>query len=248
MLAPRHHQTHVAAAAAAAAAVSRTTQYKKVTKPLLERKRRARINRCLDELKELMMGALEAEGENVSKLEKADILELTVRHLQRLSQAEGGGSCWQSPRFQAGFSQCATEACQFLVSLPGLDARLSARLVSHLSRCAPPTAVPAAPTAPLSVQVPAPPRSGAFSPPVSPCALTAPSSAVAAPTADHRPSDHYAAAPETASPPPPTAAAASPASLSSTPSASDLAKPVAGLLMTVPEATHQPPGSMWRPW
>jgi hairy-and-enhancer-of-split protein len=26
----------------------------------------------------------QAEGENVSKLEKADILELTVRHLQRL--------------------------------------------------------------------------------------------------------------------------------------------------------------------
>lgn len=40
-------------------AISRTQQYKKITKPLLERKRRARINRCLDELKELMVGALE---------------------------------------------------------------------------------------------------------------------------------------------------------------------------------------------
>jgi hypothetical protein len=30
-----------------------------VTKPLLERKRRARINKCLDELKDLMVGALE---------------------------------------------------------------------------------------------------------------------------------------------------------------------------------------------
>ena len=31
--------------------VSKTMQYKKITKPLLERKRRARINACLDELK-----------------------------------------------------------------------------------------------------------------------------------------------------------------------------------------------------
>lgn len=54
--------------------VSRTYQYRKVMKPMLERKRRARINRCLDELKELMVTALQSEGENVSKLEKADIL------------------------------------------------------------------------------------------------------------------------------------------------------------------------------
>lgn len=39
--------------------VSRTYQYRKVMKPMLERKRRARINRCLDELKELMTGALQ---------------------------------------------------------------------------------------------------------------------------------------------------------------------------------------------
>ena len=31
-----------------------------ITKPLLERKRRARINKCLDELKNLMIDALEA--------------------------------------------------------------------------------------------------------------------------------------------------------------------------------------------
>lgn len=39
--------------------VSRTYQYRKVMKPMLERKRRARINRCLDELKELMTNALQ---------------------------------------------------------------------------------------------------------------------------------------------------------------------------------------------
>ncbi|KAJ1522408.1 hypothetical protein ONE63_002696 [Megalurothrips usitatus] len=110
--------------------ISRTYTYKKVTKPLLERKRRARINRCLDELKELMVGALEAEGENVSKLEKADILELTVRHLQRITKPRDVAE--DASRFQAGFSQCASEACHFLLGLPGLDAAVGRRLVAHL--------------------------------------------------------------------------------------------------------------------
>lgn len=35
------------------------TFFLQITKPLLERKRRARINRCLDELKDLMFSALE---------------------------------------------------------------------------------------------------------------------------------------------------------------------------------------------
>ena len=54
--------------------VSKTLQYKKITKPLLERKRRARMNRCYDDLKDIMTGCLHSEGENISKLEKADIL------------------------------------------------------------------------------------------------------------------------------------------------------------------------------
>jgi len=36
-------------------AMSRTQQYRKVLKPLLERKRRARINRCVEDLKNLLM-------------------------------------------------------------------------------------------------------------------------------------------------------------------------------------------------
>ena len=61
--------------------------FQQIMKPLLERKRRARINKCLDELKDIMTAALQSQGENVSKLEKADILELTVRHLHKMQQA-----------------------------------------------------------------------------------------------------------------------------------------------------------------
>jgi len=51
--------------------MSKTYQYRKVMKPMLERKRRARINKCLDELKDLMVATLESEGEHVTRLEKA---------------------------------------------------------------------------------------------------------------------------------------------------------------------------------
>ena len=145
--------------------VSKTMQYKKITKPLLERKRRARINACLDELKvsrylnifywyksltvviliqDIMTGCLQTEGENVSKLEKADILELTVRHIQKLSASPSGlglsGLGLGQPRnpvediarFRQGYSHCATEAAQFLLGLPGVDVRLGQRLVTHL--------------------------------------------------------------------------------------------------------------------
>jgi len=124
--------------------VSKTMQYKKITKPLLERKRRARINACLDELKEIMTGCLQTEVDNVSKLEKADILELTVRHIQKLSASPSGlglsGLGLSQPRnpvediarFRQGYSHCATEAAQFLISLPGVDVTIGQRLVSHL--------------------------------------------------------------------------------------------------------------------
>ena len=112
-------------------------------KPLLERKRRARINKCLDELKDIMTVALQAQGENVSKLEKADILELTVRHLHKLSASQRlllnsppqqqRNPLEEVQRFQAGYSSCAQEAASFLLSSPGVDVSVSQRLLSHLS-------------------------------------------------------------------------------------------------------------------
>merc|ERR1719454_2706599 len=66
--------------------MTRSHQYKKIMKPLLERKRRARINKCLDEIKDLLVYALQSEGESVNKLEKADVLELTVNHMRKLKR------------------------------------------------------------------------------------------------------------------------------------------------------------------
>ncbi|XP_030762972.1 enhancer of split mbeta protein-like [Sitophilus oryzae] len=114
--------------------ISRTYQYRKVMKPMLERKRRARINRCLDELKELMVTALQSEGENVSKLEKADILELTVRHLHKLRRQQrlSYNPVIDADRFRAGYTHCANEVSRCLAATPGVDVHLGTKLMTHL--------------------------------------------------------------------------------------------------------------------
>lgn len=114
--------------------ISRTLQYRKVMKPMLERKRRARINRCLDELKDLMVSALATDGDNVSKLEKADILELTVSHLQKLKSQKklAVNPTVEADRFRAGFTTCAKEVSKCLASIPGVDIHLGTKLMSHL--------------------------------------------------------------------------------------------------------------------
>ena len=89
-------------------------------KPLLERKRRARINRCLDDLKDIMVAALQSEGESITKLEKADVLELTVRHLRKLKQQNALGLTPQATyagRFKAGYAHCAQEVSKFVTHL-----------------------------------------------------------------------------------------------------------------------------------
>lgn len=61
---------------------------RKIRKPLMEKKRRARINDSLETLKEILLKNTVAitQGSRPTKLEKADILEMTVRYLQVLQK------------------------------------------------------------------------------------------------------------------------------------------------------------------
>ncbi|CAG7824857.1 unnamed protein product [Allacma fusca] len=115
--------------------ISRTMQYRKITKPLLERQRRARINRCLDELKDILVSGLQNEGENVARLEKADILELTVRHLQKLTYEQTKAATspvGDDEKFRAGFATCAQEISRVLANTPKMDVQLGTTLMMHL--------------------------------------------------------------------------------------------------------------------
>lgn len=59
---------------------------RKIRKPLMEKKRRARINDSLETLKDILLKNTVAitQGTRPTKLEKADILEMTVRYMQDL--------------------------------------------------------------------------------------------------------------------------------------------------------------------
>ena len=133
--------------------MSKTDQYRKVMKPLIERKRRARINSCLDELKDLMVFALQTEGESISKLEKADVLELTVNHLRKLKRQQmlSLNPALDLDRFHAGFTTCATEVSRSLAS-SGVDISIGSRLMGHLGHKL--NTIESSRVAPLTVRVP----------------------------------------------------------------------------------------------
>ncbi|XP_066499315.1 hairy-related 3 [Hoplias malabaricus] len=95
---------------------SKVSIHKKVSKPLMEKKRRARINRSLDQLKTLLEN-LYSNNIRKRKLEKADILELTVKHLKHIQKTQKGlSSATRSIcEYQAGFSSCVSSVNQYLL-------------------------------------------------------------------------------------------------------------------------------------
>ncbi|NXH13942.1 HES6 protein, partial [Bucco capensis] len=104
---------------------------RRTRKPLVEKKRRARINESLQELRLLL-----ADSEFQAKLENAEVLELTVRRVQAVLERrslEGGRLHREaSERFAAGYIQCMHEVHTFVSSCPGIDATTAAELLNHL--------------------------------------------------------------------------------------------------------------------
>ncbi|XP_035615321.1 transcription factor HES-2.1 isoform X1 [Oncorhynchus keta] len=72
-------------------------------KPLLEKKRRARINDSLGQLKTLILPLVGKDNAPYSKLEKANILEMTVRFLRDLPSSPVKGS---SDSYKEGYKAC----------------------------------------------------------------------------------------------------------------------------------------------
>ncbi|XP_066588630.1 hairy/enhancer-of-split related with YRPW motif protein 1-like isoform X2 [Prorops nasuta] len=102
---------------------------------MIEKKRRDRINASLGELRRLVPAA--ARDPHSGKLEKAEILQLTVEHLRTLRNKgpEGYDSTKLAMDYHAvGWGECAAEVGRYLVTMEGLDERdpLRLRLLSHL--------------------------------------------------------------------------------------------------------------------
>ncbi|XP_075237144.1 bHLH transcriptional repressor hairy [Lycorma delicatula] len=111
----------------------RTNENRRSNKPIMEKRRRARINNCLNELKSLILDAMKKDPARHSKLEKADILEMTVKHLENMQRQQIAMTAATDPqilnKFRAGFSECAGEVGRF----PGLEPPVRKRLLQHLA-------------------------------------------------------------------------------------------------------------------
>uniref|UniRef100_A0AAR2IT24 Transcription cofactor HES-6 n=1 Tax=Pygocentrus nattereri TaxID=42514 RepID=A0AAR2IT24_PYGNA len=105
-------------------------------KPLVEKKRRARINESLQELRNLI-----TETELQAKMENAEVLELTVKRVENILQHQSHEantvSHEASERFAAGYIQCMHEVHTFVSTCPGIDATVAAELLNHLLECMP---------------------------------------------------------------------------------------------------------------
>lgn len=104
---------------------------RKMRKPLVEKKRRARINESLQELRVLI-----ADADLQSKMENAEVLEMTVKRVESILQnraqeidAVNREAC---ERFAAGYIQCMHDVHTFVSNCPGIDPTVAAELLNHL--------------------------------------------------------------------------------------------------------------------
>ncbi|KAL0120904.1 hypothetical protein PUN28_008534 [Cardiocondyla obscurior] len=113
-------------------------ELRRSNKPIMEKRRRARINQYLDELKNFILVS-EKDPTRHSKLEKADILEMTVKHIQTMQRQQLSTAVANDPvvltKFRSGFSECATEVSRYITRLENVDPAIKQRLVSHLNNC-----------------------------------------------------------------------------------------------------------------
>uniref|UniRef100_G3P3Q8 Hairy-related 6 n=1 Tax=Gasterosteus aculeatus TaxID=69293 RepID=G3P3Q8_GASAC len=118
------------------------SEHRKSSKPIMEKRRRARINESLGQLKTLILDALKKDSSRHSKLEKADILEMTVKHLRNLQRAQmtaPTAALNTDPtvlgKYRAGFSECMNEVTRFLSTCEGVNTEVRTRLLGHLASC-----------------------------------------------------------------------------------------------------------------
>ncbi|KAM5262776.1 class E basic helix-loop-helix protein 41 [Ctenodactylus gundi] len=144
---------------------------------LIEKKRRDRINECIAQLKDLLPEHLKLT--TLGHLEKAVVLELTLKHLkaltalteqqhQKIIALQNGDRSLKSPlqsdldAFHSGFQTCAKEVLQYLARFESWTPRepRCAQLVAHLHA----VATQFLPTSPLlAPQVPPAQGTGAAS-------------------------------------------------------------------------------------
>ncbi|XP_034724634.1 class E basic helix-loop-helix protein 40 [Etheostoma cragini] len=120
---------------------------------LIEKKRRDRINECIAQLKDLLPEHLKLT--TLGHLEKAVVLELTLKHVKALSvvleqqqqkiislqnnlqtSEHGGDSAESSEMFRSGFHLCAQEVLHYLASQESSKDLTPTHVISHIQKVA----------------------------------------------------------------------------------------------------------------
>ncbi|XP_051950156.1 hairy and enhancer of split related-7 [Xyrauchen texanus] len=113
---------------------------RKLLKPQVERRRRERMNRSLDNLRTLLMQGPEHNSSTQRRMEKAEILEYTVLFLQNsVTQAKKAKDeeGREKHQFIEGFSTCLQKAARFMIDegeARGMEGSISATLCQRLSQ------------------------------------------------------------------------------------------------------------------
>ncbi|XP_029990572.1 transcription factor HES-5-like [Sphaeramia orbicularis] len=127
---PQH--THPTMAPTITAAMTNSEEHltltHKLRKPLVEKLRRERINSSIEQLKSLL-GPEFLQQQPDSKMEKADILEMTVCFLRRLQQHH----IVDSAAVDQGYSRCAQKVVNFL-SKEEVQTQSQRRLKNHFNK------------------------------------------------------------------------------------------------------------------
>lgn len=114
-----------------------TSSNRRNNKPLMEKRRRQRINECLSQLKTLVLQAMKKDTTQYSKLEKADILEMTVKHLKLVQRQQMAAAMSTDPnvisKYRAGFNECAAEISRYLDTVNGGSPELKGRVMNYLA-------------------------------------------------------------------------------------------------------------------
>ncbi|XP_034486970.1 enhancer of split m8 protein [Drosophila innubila] len=122
---------------------SKTQIYQKVKKPLLERQRRARINKCLDTLKTLVAELRGDDG--ILRMDKAEMLESAVVFMrqQKMSKsvaatppttATPAPPAMPLESFRNGYMNAVNEVSRVMASTPGMSVDLGKSVMTHLGR------------------------------------------------------------------------------------------------------------------
>ncbi|XP_030376463.1 enhancer of split m8 protein [Scaptodrosophila lebanonensis] len=149
---------------------TKTQIYQKVKKPMLERQRRARINKCLDTLKTLVAELRGDDG--ILRLDKAEMLESAVVFMRQQASNKRTQQVEEAPvpleSFRNGYMNAVNEVSRVMAATPGMSVDLGKSVMTHLGRIyknlqqfheaqtMTTTMAPAEPMTPLTISCPAP--------------------------------------------------------------------------------------------